>query len=447
MSESILIVDDEPSNLRILEQLLSRAGYTVVTASDGAEALKRLEASPPDLIILDFMMPELNGLDVLKELRQRDDDTPVIIVTAYGTVERAVEAMHAGAYDFITRPLKPDHVTLVVRKALERQRLKRGVELLSEEIGERYHLIVGVSLGMKQAVDLARKTAASNATILLLGESGTGKEIFARSIHNWSERKERPFIAINSVGLSKDLLESELFGHEQGAFTGAQRRKKGKIELAQGGTIFFDEIGDISQELQAKLLRFLQEREFERVGGVTPIAVDVRVIAATNRDLERAVEEGVFREDLFHRLNVVAITLPPLRERREDLPALMDYFLRKHAKVTGKNISGFTDEARERLTNYSWPGNVREVANVIERAVVLSAGPNVTLRNLPSRIAGGEGSGPFENLSYRDGINTARRLLIEKALSRTQGNRAAAAKLLGLEAKYLLKLMKSLGVE
>jgi len=447
MNENILVVDDEPSNLRILEQLLSREGYKVTTASDGAECLKKVSSNPPNLIILDFMMPELTGIDVLKELRQRDDDTPVIIVTAYGTVERAVEALQAGAYDFITRPLKPDHCALVVRKALERQRLKRGIEILSEEIGERYQLIAGTSLKMKQAIDLARKTAASGATVLLLGESGTGKEIFARNIHNWSERKERPFIAINSVGLSKELLESELFGHEQGAFTGAQRRKKGKIELAQGGTLFFDEIGDISQELQAKLLRFLQEREFERVGGTTSIAVDVRVIAATNRDLERAVREGTFREDLYHRLNVVAIKLPPLRERREDLPALMDYFLRKQAQVIGKNVSGFTDEARERLGNYSWPGNVREVANVIERATVLCSGPNITLRNLPSRIAGGEGSGLVENLSYRDGMNAARKILINKALSRTQGNRTAAAKLLGLEAKYLLKLMKSLGIE
>jgi two-component system response regulator AtoC len=300
---------------------------------------------------------------------------------------------------------------------------------------------------MKQAADLARKVAASNATVLLLGESGTGKEIFARSIHNWSERKERPFIAINSVGLSKELLESELFGHEQGSFTGAQRRKKGKIELAQGGSIFFDEIGDISQDLQAKLLRFLQEREFERVGGVTPIAVDVRVIAATNRDLERAVREKAFREDLFHRLNVVTIKLPPLRERKEDVLILVEHFLRKHVTAIGKNVTGITDEAMERLIAYSWPGNVREISNVIERAVVLSSGPNITVRNLPSRIASGEDSGLSENLSYRDGMNAARRLLILRALSRTQGNRAAAAKLLGLESKYLLKLMKSLQIE
>jgi transcriptional regulator with PAS, ATPase and Fis domain len=348
---------------------------------------------------------------------------------------------------FASRPLEPNHIALVPGKPLERQRLKRGVEILSEEVEERYRLIVGESAEMKLAVDLAKKAAASSATVLLLGESGTGKEIFARAIHNWSERKERPFIAINSVGLSKELLESELFGHEQGAFTGAHRRKTGKIELAHGGTIFFDEIGDISPELQANLLRFLQEREFERVGGVTPISVDVRVIAATNRDLESALKTGAFRADLYHRLNVIAIRLPPLRERREDLPALTEYLLRKHATATGKVVTGLTDEARERMAAYRWPGNVREVSNVIERAVVLSSGPSITLRNLPSRIAGGEGSGLFENLSYRDGMNAARKLLILKALSRTHGNRSAAAKLLGLESKYLLKLMKSLEIE
>jgi two-component system response regulator AtoC len=447
MSENILVVDDELSNRRIVEQVLSRAGYRVATADGGITALQQIDSFRPDLIVLDYMMPDLGGMDVLRELRTREDDTPVIIVTAYGSVERAVEAMHEGAYDFITRPFKPEHIVHVVRKALERQRLKRGVEVLSHDLGERYRLVVGESARMKQAVDLARKTAASNATVLLLGESGTGKEIFARSIHNWSERLDRPFVAINSVGLSKDLLESELFGYEPGAFTGAQRRKKGKVELAQGGTIFFDEIGDISPDLQAKLLRFLQEREFERVGGTNSISVDVRVIAATNRDLERAVREGSFREDLYHRLNVVAIRLPPLRERREDLPALMEYLLRKQATAIGKNIAGFTDEARERLAAYSWPGNVRELANVIERAVVLSSGPNITLRHLPSGIASGEGSAVFENLSYRDGMNAARRLLIQKALSRTHGNRSAAARLLGLESKYLLKLMKTLGIE
>jgi DNA-binding NtrC family response regulator len=393
------------------------------------------------------MMPDLSGLEVLKELRKKENDTPVVMITAYGTMERAVEAMKEGAYDFITRPFEPDHIALVVRKALERQRLKRGVEILSEEVEERYRLVVGDSVAMKHAVDLAKKAAGSNATVLLLGESGTGKEIFARAIHNWSERKERPFIAINSVALSKELLESELFGHEQGAFTGAHRRKTGKIELAHGGTIFFDEIGDVSRELQAKLLRFLQEREFERVGGVIPVSVDVRIIAATNRNLERFVKEGQFREDLYYRLNVVAIHLPPLRERRQDIAALSQYFLRKQSAAIRTNITGISEEARRRLEAYDWPGNVRELANVIERAIVLGTGPTVTLEDLPGRIAAGWTTPAPEAQSYREGLDVARKELLLKALATTHGNRSAAAKLLGLEAKYFLKLMKSLKIE
>ncbi len=349
MSDKILIVDDEPSNRNILGQELTHNGYSVTAAKDGREALRKIESSRPDLIILDYMMPELSGLEVLKEIRKRENDTPVVMITAYGTMERAVEAMKEGAYDFITRPFEPDHVALVVRKALEQQRLKRGVEILSEEVGERYRLVVGASAKMKDAIELAKKAASSSATVLLLGESGTGKEIFARAIHNWSVRRERPFIAINSVGLSKELLESELFGHEQGAFTGAHRRKVGKIELAHGGTIFLDEIGDISLELQAKLLRFLQEREFERVGGVTPIAVDVRIVAATNRDLQAALKKGNFREDLYHRLNVIALRLPPLRERKEDIPVLIHYFQKKFATETGRSVSAITDEALRQL--------------------------------------------------------------------------------------------------
>jgi DNA-binding NtrC family response regulator len=447
MSDKILIVDDEPSNRNILSQELTHEGYSVAVAGDGREALRKVELSRPDLIILDYMMPDLSGLEVLKELRNRENDTPVVMITAYGTMERAVEAMKEGAYDFITRPFEPDHIALVVRKALERQRLKRGVEILSEEVEERYHLVVGESAAMKHAVELARKAAASNATVLLLGESGTGKEIFARTIHNWSERKERPFIAINSVGLSKDLLESELFGHEQGAFTGAHRRKTGKIELAHGGTIFFDEIGDVSPELQAKLLRFLQEREFERVGGVTPISVDVRVLAATSRNLEHSVKEGRFREDLYYRLNVVPIHLPPLRERKEDIAALSQYFLLKHSTAVRRNITEISPEALGRLEAYDWPGNVRELANVIERTVVLGSGPTVTLENVPGRIAAGWTTVSAGVQSYREGLNAARKELLLKALATTHGNRSAAARLLGLEAKYFLKLMKSLGIE
>src|SRR5215475_12767979 len=448
MSDKILIVDDEPSNRNILGQELTHEGYSVLAASDGREALKKLESLRPDLIILDYMMANLSGLEVLKELRKRENDIPVVMITAYGTMERAVEAMKEGACDFITRPYEPDHIALVVRRALERQTLKRGVEILSEEVAERYRLVVGESPKMTAAVDLAKKAAGSSATVLLLGESGTGKEIFARTIHNWSERRDRPFIAINSVGLSKELLESELFGHEQGAFTGAHRRKTGKIELAHGGTIFFDEIGDVSPELQAKLLRFLQEREIERVGGITPIPVDVRIIAATNRNLEASVKEGRFREDLYYRLNVVAIHLPPLRERREDIGALSRYFLRKHSMAVRRNVSAISDEALKKLEAYDWPGNVRELANVIERAVVLGSGPAVTLEDVPGRIAAGSTTPAApEVLSYREGLIAARKDLLLRALATTHGNRAAAARLVGLEGKYFLKLMKSLGIE
>ena len=447
MSDKILIVDDEPSNRKILGQELIHHGYEVAIAKDGAEALRKVDSTRPDLIILDYMMPDLSGLDVLRELRRREDDTPVVMITAYGSVERAVQAMKEGAYDFITRPFEPDHLALVVQKALERQRLKRGIAVLAEEVGARHQLIVGESPKMNHVAALAKKAATSNATVMLLGESGTGKEIFARNIHNWSERKDKPFVTINCVGLSKELLESELFGHEQGAFTGAHQRKRGKLELAHGGTVFFDEIGDISQELQAKLLRFLQEREFERVGGVSPISVDVRVIAATNRDLEIALEKGLFREDLYHRLNVVPVSLPPLRERREDIPVLSDYFLRKYSTATTRNLNEITPEAMERLVAYDWPGNVRELANVIERAVVLGSGPTVGLEDLPGRILTREARAFSHVYSYREGVNAARKGLVLRALSRTRGNRSAAAKMLGLEAKYLLKLMKALQIE
>ena len=447
MNDKILIADDEPSNRKILAQELVHKGFAVDTACGGKEALAKIESAQPDLLILDYMMPDLNGLEVLRELRGKGNDTPVIMITAYGSVERAVEVMKEGAYDFITRPFEADHIAIVVQKALERQRLKKEVEFLSQEVEQRYQLIIGESPKMKHVADVAKKAANSNATMLLLGESGTGKEIFARNIHNWSDRRGQPFVTINCVGLSKELLESELFGHEQGSFTGAHQRKKGKLELAHGGTVFFDEIGDISQDLQAKLLRFLQEREFERVGGVTPISVDVRVIAATNRNLEVALEKGLFREDLYHRLNVVPVSLPPLRERKEDIPVLSQYFLRKYSVATRRNVREISTEAMERLAAYNWPGNVRELANVIERAVVLGSGPSIGVEDLPSRIAIGESTATVGTVSYREGMNAARKELILKALSRTQGNRSAAAKILGLEAKYFLKLMKSLQIE
>ena len=335
----------------------------------------------------------------------------------------------------------------VVRKALDQQKLKTDLEVFSEDVEDRYRLILGKSSKMQLAVAMATKAAASNSTVLLLGESGTGKELFARFIHNHSERAGLPFIAINSVGLSRELLESDLFGHEQGAFTGAHRMKKGKIELANEGTVFFDEIGDISQDMQAKLLRFLQEREFERVGGLSSISVDVRVIAATNRDLRAAVKSCAFRSDLYHRLNVVPIVLPPLRERQEDIPILVDFFLRKFSGVTTRTITEISEAAHHKMLAYHWPGNVRELSNAIEHAVVLGTGTTIEVGDLPSHFGVETPSTASEMLSYRDGINAARKEMVVKALQKTNGNRAAAARLLGLETKYFLRLMKSLQID
>jgi DNA-binding NtrC family response regulator len=446
MPHTILLVDDEPLNLDLLEQELGELGYAIAKAESGRAALDKLVAVSPDLILLDYQMPGMNGIEVLSEIKKKQLGLPVIMITAYGTIERAVEAIKAGADDFVTKPFDPDHLALVVKKALEQARLKSEVELLSREIAGRYRLVTGKSAAMARVIEEARKAAGSRTTVFLLGESGTGKELFARSIHDWSERSARPFVAINCVGLSKELLESELFGHERGAFTGAHQLKKGKMEVADGGTVFLDEVGDISPELQTKLLRFLQEREFERVGGTQSIGVDIRIIAATNKDLEEAVKRGSFREDLYHRLNVIAITLPPLRERSEDISFLAQYFLQRFALETKKHFNEITKEALARLCGYAWPGNVRELANVIERGVVLGDGPEFSVDCLPSRLVGNASMAPTESQPFHEAVNDHRRTLIVDALTRAQGNRAAAAKALGLHRTHLLKLMKALRI-
>jgi DNA-binding NtrC family response regulator len=447
MPAKILLVDDEPYNLDLLEQELAEYDCVLEKAVDGKDALAKAESFLPDLILLDYMMPDLNGVEVLKEIRRRGNPVPVIMLTAFGSIERAVQAVKEGAYDFIPKPFEPEHLMIVVRKALEREGLKREVEVLAEEVDRRYHLVTGKSAKMRDALDAARKAAGSKATVLLLGESGTGKEIFARAIHNWSERKSKPFVAINCVGLSKELLESELFGHEKGAFTGAHQLKRGKLELADGGTVFLDEIGDISSEVQTKLLRFLQEREFERVGGTKPVSVNIRVIAATSRNLDAAIKEGRFREDLFYRLNVVPIVLPPLRERPEDIPELAGYFLSRFALEAKKTFTGIAQESMQKLMTYPWPGNVRELANVIERAVTLSSEPSIVVQDLPPVIRDAGEAVPSKGLSIHDAVAATRRGMIVKALSQTQGNRTAAAKLLGLHKTHLLKMMKSFGIE
>ena len=448
LGETILVVDDDPYIQEALGDRLESLGYRVARASDGKQALELIDHQDPQMVFLDIEMPGMKGLDVLREIRAREKDFPVVMITAYGSVDLAVEAMKEGAYDFIPKPFKANHIALVVEKAMERQRLRREKEVLSEEVDKRYRLVAGNSAKLNAAISGAKKAAGSKSTILLLGESGTGKELFARAIHNWSERKDRPFIAINCVGLSKELLESELFGYEKGAFTGASQLKRGKIEIANGGTVFLDEVGDISEELQAKLLRFLQEREFERVGGTQLIRVDVRIIAATNRNLEAAVKEGRFREDLYYRINVVPIVLPPLRGRKEDVPVLAQFFLQRFSIESKKNFTEISQEALEALSVYDWPGNVRELANVIERAVVLGQPPTIQIEDLSPGIVAAEGE--IDNrptpVSYHESVDEYRREVIVSALAQTQGNRAAAARLLGLQRSYLLRLMKTFNI-
>jgi len=443
---TILVIDDDRDIRDVLTDRLESLGYRALSAANGTEGLELLAKQNPHLVLLDIEMPDMNGLEVLSEIRKKESEITVVMITAYGTIERAVQAMKEGAYDFIPKPFEPDHIALIVAKALERERLKRQVEVLTEEVCDRHRMVVGRSAKIVEATELAKKAAMSRSTVLLLGESGTGKEIFARTIHNWSDRKEKPFIPINCVGLSRELLESELFGHERGAFTGATEQKKGKMELAQGGTVFLDEVGDISPEIQTKLLRFLQEREFDRVGGTKAIQVDVRIIAATNRDLEAAVKEVRFRADLYYRLNVIPITLPALRERKEDIPALVHYYLQRFSKEAKKNITAISPETLEKLVACDWPGNVRELANVIERAVVLGEGPKLTVRDLPGRILINRPSERSESLSYREALDAAKRELIVRTLNQNRGNRAATAKTLGLQRTYLSRLIKTLRI-
>jgi DNA-binding NtrC family response regulator len=443
---TILVVDDDPDMQDVIRDRLQSLEYDVSTASSAKECFDFLEKQKPNLILLDIEMPEMNGLQALSEIRKREIDVSVLMITAYGTVERAVQAMREGAYDFITKPFEPGHLALIVQRALEREGLKKEVEILSEEVSDRYRLIAGTSPKMSQQLDSARKVASSNATVLLLGESGTGKELFARAIHNWSDRRRKPFIAINCVGLSKELLESELFGHEKGAFTGAHQQKMGKMELANGGTVFLDEVGDISTELQTKLLRFLQEREFERIGGTQTVRVDVRVIAATSRNLEEAVREGLFRKDLYYRLDVVPIILPPLRERKEDIAPLANYFMQRFSREAKKNFTEISQQVLEQLVAYDWPGNVRELANVVERAIVLGAGPKITHHDLPARIVVQKPNLSSQEFSYHEAIDTFRRELIAKALAQNQGSRAAAARVLGIQRTYLSRLIKTLRI-
>ncbi len=388
MGSQILIIDDEKNYLLILEALLEEEGYTVTALSDPAMALAYLDESEVDVVITDMKMPGMSGQDVLEHVRRNHPHIPVMIMTAFGTIDRAVEAMKSGAFDYITKPFANDDILLSVRKALKLSHAERQNRLLRESLAEKFgkDAIVGNSKAIQDVLALAGRVAPSRSTVLVTGESGTGKELVARALHIASDRKEMPFISVNCMSLSAGLLESELFGHEKGSFTGAVALKRGRFELAQGGTLFLDEIGELSPELQVKLLRVLQERTVERVGGTETIAVDFRLVAATNKNLQEEIAAGRFREDLFYRLNVVNIHLPPLRERREDIPILAGHFLRRFSQENSRQVQGFTPGAVDYLSAYEWPGNVRQLENVIERCVVLATHDVIDVDDLPPEL-------------------------------------------------------------
>ena len=450
MKGKVLIVDDDQDIVTMLQDRLEASGYRTVTAADGQRGLELVEQESPNLLLLDLYLPRLKGMDVLKRLAQSRnmDDLPVIVMTAAGTIPDAVEAMRQGAYDFLLKPLDKDHLLIVIQKALERDSLKRQVAVLKSDIQNRYATIVGASPKIQAIIESAQRAAKSDAGVLLLGESGTGKELFARSMHQWSPRQSMPMVVINCVALTESLLENELFGHERGAFTGADRLQKGKLEMADGGTVFLDEIGDMSLPLQAKLLRVLQDREFHRVGGTRSVSVSIRFIAATNKDLKQAVKSGQFREDLFFRLNVVSLTLPPLRERTDDIAPLANFFLERHTREQKRPGMTLSQASLDALTRYPWPGNIRELENVIARTVVLSPGdviePEVLgLSPVDAPAHAGPGAPmPYINLPYHQSMEEHSSYIIDMALEKAGGNQTKAAELLGLQRTYLARLIK-----
>jgi two-component system response regulator PilR (NtrC family) len=448
---SILVIDDEEIIREALEALLSAEGFRVTTAATGQAGLDALGTKPFDAVLLDLMLPDKNGIEVLDDIRRTDDELPVIMITAYGTIESAVAATKQGAFYYFTKPFKNDEVLVVMRNAIERRRLVRENRELRDRLragAHRFDEIIGGSVKMKALFDLISRAAPSRATVLVQGESGTGKELVARAFHRRSARADKPFVTVNSGNLPPDLLESNLFGHVKGAFTGAVFPKKGLFELADKGTIFFDEIGNIPIDTQSKLLRVIQEREFMRLGGVDIIKVDVRIIAATNVGLREMTALGRFREDLFYRLNVITVELPPLRDRREDVPLLVQHFLDKYSEESRRDTLILSPEAMDRLMVYDWPGNVRELENVIERAVVLCAGREIGVDLLPDHVSGLPSTAepnvviPADGIQFREVIIGHERRYIEAALEAAGGVQKKAAELLHIKPTTLNEMMK-----
>jgi DNA-binding NtrC family response regulator len=438
----ILIVDDEANARAALSEILREEGYETETAADGFKALGKLGSFSPDLILTDLKMPGLDGLGLLKEARAASPSTVLVVMTAFGTIDSAVEAIKLGAENYLTKPLEPGSLIAVVERAMEKARLMAEAAVLRERLRERnaFGHIVGEHPSMKAMLETVAQVAPSRSSVLIVGESGTGKELVAAALHRASTRAQQPLVRLNCAALSESLLESELFGHERGAFTGAVGRREGRFKQADGGTLFLDEVGEIPAATQVKLLRFLQEREFERVGGNETLKVDVRVVAATNVDLEDRVRRGQFREDLFYRLNVIRIDLPPLRERRTDVPLLAGFFLRRYAQENGKRIGGFSDEAIQRLMAWPWPGNVRELEHAVERAVVLCRSERIEVEQLPGPMTVGaakskEGDG--RPVIPGSSIAELERYAILETLRATGGSTSKAAKILGVSARKI----------
>jgi DNA-binding NtrC family response regulator len=449
MKRRILVVEDEEKLRRVIELQLASAGFDVEKAGTAEEALKIADRA--DLVLTDLRLPRMTGLELLAAIRRQNSQTPVVVMTAFGTIETAVEAMKAGATDFLLKPFSLEHLMTVVEKALEVRALRDENVKLREELGRRYAFdnIVGRSTGMQDIFATVMRVAPTRATVLLAGESGVGKDMIARAIHFHSPRRERPLVKINCTALPENLMESELFGFEKGAFTGALNTKPGKFEQADTGTVFLDEIGDVPASVQVKLLRVLQEREFERLGSNVTRHIDVRVIAATNQDLRAALEQGTFREDLYYRLNVVPINIPPLRERKEDIPFLAQHFVEKLAPETGDRVRSLTDGAIAKLMEYHWPGNVRELENVIERSLVMCSGSSLDAADIKLEMAP-RSRAPSERdhfLPEGQTLDQYEQELIREALRRADGNKSQAARLLGLTRNALRYRLTQMGLE
>ncbi|HET6365815.1 MAG TPA: sigma-54 dependent transcriptional regulator [Pseudomonadales bacterium] len=438
---AILVVDDDPG-LRESFRLILEDEYEVLDVPDGAQALDIVRSCQVDLVLLDIRLPGMDGLEVLERIKALDEQLDVILVTAIKTVRTAVSAMKLGALDYLTKPFDEEEVLAVIRRALEKRALEREVVFLRSELARREDLyeMIGQSAEMRRLHGLVAQVARTTATVLITGESGTGKELLARAIHRQGPRRDRPFVAVNPAAIAESLMETELFGHERGAFTGAYQRKLGRFEQAQGGTLFLDEIGALRPEMQAKLLRVLQEREIERVGGTHTVKLDLRIIAATNTDLKQAVAVQTFREDLYYRLNVVQITMPPLRDRRDDIGALADHFVRRYRQQFGKPIVGVAPDALEALSDYSWPGNVRELQNVIERCVALAEGPLIRLFDLPLEFMIPDARSRADaagSLDLEEAHEQFERQIVRRVLDRVDWNQSEAARLLGLHRNTL----------